>query len=137
MSAVHGNITWAKIGTAQKVVYVEPAEAEAKSLTSSRAPSPAPSGSPSSLTENDPSLPEVTILSAVVQINQDDFYLTSDGCYRGPSRFIKSLAQVKPSCSGGVPEAEPFNTDFTTTMDNLCWYIKVQHLLFKVSPPYY
>jgi hypothetical protein len=161
ISAVCENITWAKIGTAQKVVYVEPIEAEAKSITSSRAPSPAPLGSPSSLTENDPSLPEVAILSAVVQISQDDFYLTSDGSYRGPSRFIKSLAQVKPSCSGGVPEAEPFNSDFATTMDNLRWligeattpgftekrgvttgpnnalHIKVRHLLFEVSPPYY
>ena len=161
ISAVCENITWAKIGTAQKVVYVEPIEAEAKSITSSCAPSPAPSGSPSSLTENDPSLPEVAILSAVVRISQDDFYLTSDGSYRGPSRFIKSLAQVKPSCSGGVPEAEPFNSDFATTMDNLRWLIgkattpgftekrgvttgpnnalriKVRHLLFEVSPPYY
>lgn len=160
MSAVHGNITWTRIGTAQKVVYVKPAEAKAKSITLSCAPSPACLGSPSSLTENDSSLPEVASLSAIVQINQDNFYLTSDQSYCGPSRFIKSLAQVKPSCSGRVLKAKPFNSDFATTMDNLHWligkattpgftencsvmtgpnnilHIKVQHLLFKVSPPY-
>jgi hypothetical protein len=153
-TSIRKNITWARFGKAQKAVFAFSSATEANSITSSCASSP----SDPAETDDSTAVPEVTVLSIVVQIGQDDFYLTSDGGYHGPSKFIKSLAHVKPSCSGGVPEAEPFSGDYTTSMDNLRWLlgeattpgfkekrgvmigpgnaarIKVRHLLFKVSP---
>lgn len=170
-TSVCKNITWARFGKAHKAVLVKSStgdsETDLTASDSSHANSPTSSSDTSSPTSSrassptsslfDPTETEVAVLSIIVEIGQDDFYLTSDGGYRGPSKFIKSLAHVKPSCSGGVPEAEPFNSDYTTAIDNLHWLlseattpgfkekrgvvtklgnatrIKVRHLLFDVS----
>ena len=132
----------------------------ADSITSTQPPS---SPSPTDSNESDElqsepqaaTLLEVAALSAIVQITMEDFFLTSNGGYRRPNKFVKALAHIKPLCTGGLPEVEPFNADFTTAMANLCWLlneastegftvkhgvvtdagrIKVRHILFEVSP---
>ncbi|KAI0633922.1 hypothetical protein C8Q77DRAFT_1036223, partial [Trametes polyzona] len=65
--------------------------------------------------------PTPAVLSTVFQITSDDFFLTSDGGYRGPTRFHPSLAEVKPTCTGTIPPLDPFRTDFARALDNLRW----------------
>jgi hypothetical protein len=176
---VRESVTWAPFGKSTKLVLTDsfndvdsaatlptPSsgqadEADSVASTPPSTPTSTPSDSnqaadPTANPPADTALPEIAVLSAVVKIRDDDFYLTSDGGYRGPgqSSFIKCLAEVKPSCNGGRPDAEPFNADFSTTMANLRWLLeqtatdgfekrgvildngdrmRVRHILFEVS----
>ena len=108
-----------------------------------------------------PCPPEAAMLLVMVQVSDENFFLMSDGGYCRHERFIKFLAQVKPSCSGGVPQVESFTGDFAIVMENLQWllneastpgftekhsivtrpsnviHIKARHVLFKVSFCYF
>ncbi|PCH40664.1 hypothetical protein WOLCODRAFT_159329 [Wolfiporia cocos MD-104 SS10] len=59
------------------------------------------------------------ILSAVCEINASDFYMTADGGYQGPTQYIPSFAQVKPTCTGSKPGVVPFTDDFAQVCDNI------------------
>lgn len=73
--------------------------------------------------EDDPSdiSPDPVIISLVFQITPDDFFMTSDGGYQGPSKFVRSLVDVKPTCTGTLPSLEPFRADFSRVVDNIQW----------------
>ena len=68
---------------------------------------------------NDPSNLPLAKLSAIVKIDRDDFWLTSDAGYRKPSVVWKSLADVKPSCAITIPNMQPAKMDYARVVDNL------------------
>ena len=66
-------------------------------------------------TNPDTPLPEPlqsTVFSAVVHIPSEDYRLTSDGMWKGPTNATKTFADVKPSCTGEAPTHEVFSGDF-------------------------
>lgn len=107
--------------------------------------------------DDDSSAPEMAILSVIVIISSDDFWMSSDAGWRGPTKITKTFAQVKPSCTGEQPNLETLGDDFDTAISNLKWLqdqtathgfrekkgllvgnpgiprIKVRHTLFEVS----
>lgn len=102
------NVEWQRFGRAD--ILVE------------KTPSDSPTAPPSHLNPDDaPSDCTPAVLSTVFQITFDDFFLTSDGGYRGPTRYQRSLSDVKPSCTGSVPALDPFRTDFMRAIDNVRW----------------
>ena len=68
---------------------------------------------------NDPSNLPFAKLSAIVKIDRDDFWLTSDAGYRKPSVVWKTLADVKPSCAITMPDVQPAKMDYARVVDNL------------------
>ncbi|KAI5997162.1 hypothetical protein EDD15DRAFT_2364660 [Pisolithus albus] len=53
-------------------------------------------------------------LSAIVRVDRNDFWLTSDGGYQGPSALCKEILHVKPSCALTDPGTMPVSTDYVT-----------------------
>lgn len=66
-------------------------------------------------------LPDVppAILSAVVLITEDDFWMTSCGMWKGSTSACPTFADVKPTCTGGAPNHEVFTNDFRTVCGNV------------------
>ncbi|KIL54711.1 hypothetical protein M378DRAFT_18628 [Amanita muscaria Koide BX008] len=125
------NVHWVKLGNAHMVMpRVEtdggglvPARDAAASAPVAEDGNDAPSTSAEFTETEDVMEREVAILSAVVEISGDDFYLSSDGNFQGPNRFTAGLAQVKVSCCGGIPELEPFRSDFVEVKRNVDWML--------------
>ncbi|KAI6012258.1 hypothetical protein PISMIDRAFT_119218 [Pisolithus microcarpus 441] len=64
--------------------------------------------------------PKGAKLSAIVQIDQENFWLASNGSYVGPTAICKEILKVKPSCSLSNPAVEPAPSDFATVLQMLC-----------------
>lgn len=66
-------------------------------------------------------MPDVSpaILSAVVLITEEDFWMTSCGMWKGPTAITPTFADVKPTCTGGSPDHELFANDFRTVCGNV------------------
>ncbi|KAG6370931.1 hypothetical protein JVT61DRAFT_10778 [Boletus reticuloceps] len=60
------------------------------------------------------------VLSTVVRIFDQLFWLTSDAGWKGPTDFTACLHQAKASCVGVRPneDAGPFQSDFAVIADN-------------------
>ncbi|KIK29100.1 hypothetical protein PISMIDRAFT_89656 [Pisolithus microcarpus 441] len=66
------------------------------------------------------SLPkDPAILSAIVRIDRDDFWLMADGGYHGPNKVCKDILDVKPSCALSDPGFEPVMSDFPIVLQTL------------------
>lgn len=63
--------------------------------------------------------PKGAELSAIVRIDRENFWLTSDGGYVGPTNICKEILEVKPSCTLSNPSVEPASTDFATVLQML------------------
>ncbi|KAI5995129.1 hypothetical protein EDD15DRAFT_2195752 [Pisolithus albus] len=63
--------------------------------------------------------PEPAVLTAIVRIDRDDFWLMSDGGYQGPGSVWKDILDVKPSCALTKPGLDPLNSDFATVLSML------------------
>ena len=70
-----------------------------------------------------PAKPLPAMLSAIVQICEDDFRLTSDGLWNGPSPTdhdgAQSFANVNLTCFGKAPDHLVLTTDYQNVLDNL------------------
>jgi hypothetical protein len=60
-----------------------------------------------------------TIVSAVLQITLEDFWMMPCGMWKGPNQFLSSLADIKLTCTGWHPKHEVFANDFDIVMTNL------------------
>jgi len=58
---------------------------------------------------------------AVVHIDSNDYWLTADVNYRGPSEIWPDYANIKPSCVCQMPDIPPFTADWANVTDNLHW----------------
>jgi hypothetical protein len=62
---------------------------------------------------------EQAVFSVVVQIRQDDCWLTPCGRWKGPNRVTKKFEDLKLSFQGERPHHEVFMDDFTTSIMNI------------------
>ncbi|KIM59455.1 hypothetical protein SCLCIDRAFT_27285 [Scleroderma citrinum Foug A] len=64
---------------------------------------------------------DFALISAVVEINTNDYWLTADANYHGPSDIWPDYAIIKPSCICQMPDVAPFMADWGDVTDNLRW----------------
>lgn len=108
-SGVLDAVTWERDGRADYLVTIEAAAAAATARKAHAADSEAP----------EPTAPEPAVLSAVVFIPSEDYWLTSCGMWKGPTEAARSFADVKPTCMGVAPQHEVFSGDFNVVMKNV------------------
>lgn len=66
---------------------------------------------------NDPSFEtdmQPAILSAILVLSEQGFFLTSDANWHGPSEITPHLYDVKGSCVGVAARVNPFRDDFSS-----------------------
>jgi len=54
-------------------------------------------------------------------LSDNDFWMVADAGYRGPGKFNQEFADIKLSCSGGIPDIDPFGLDFAEMTANVHW----------------
>ncbi|KAI6024014.1 hypothetical protein BKA83DRAFT_4052710 [Pisolithus microcarpus] len=62
---------------------------------------------------------EPAILSMIVRIDHNNFWLMADGGYPGPNNMCKDILDVKPSCALLNPGLEPMMSDFPLVLQTL------------------
>ena len=104
--------------------------------------------------------PKMAVLSLVCAVSSEDFWMTADGGWKGPSAITKTFSAVKPSCTLEAPSIDVLRDDYVTGIGNLRWvqdqvamhgvskkqgllvpasadaaatHIKIKHKLFEVS----
>ncbi|KAI5995060.1 hypothetical protein EDD15DRAFT_2365969 [Pisolithus albus] len=63
--------------------------------------------------------PQPALLTAIVRIDRDHFWLTADGGYLGPNAICKEILDIKPSCAFTDLGVDPVQADFPTVLDTL------------------
>ena len=138
-------VVWRRIGIDNCLVTKESADAADAALAATET-TPVPEYSPA-------------VLSAVVHISNDDFWMSSCGNWNGPHQFCQRFSDVKLTCTGKSPSGTPFGKDFPTILANLTAVaniparfsnkkglfvegspdrkIKFRHVLFEVSINYH
>jgi hypothetical protein len=111
--SLHDDVVWSHVGTGNQLVTKSSVnavvEAQATSLV-------AESG------EHTASMaPDVAHLSLIVSITNKDFWMTSCGMWKGSTTAVKMLTNVKPTCTGGMPDHHIFEPDFAVAMENVHW----------------
>ena len=107
--SVANNVAWVCVGKADWLVNKEAATKYMSSRDFSAA-------DPHSFTLTNPN---ATILSTVVLIPEEDYWLTTDANWKGPSTVAPKLSDAKASCTGQAPENEVFLPDFATVLNNI------------------
>ena len=145
---------WRRIGTDDCLVTKESADAVDAAHAASAATETAPGEDSIPTPEYD-----LAVLSAVVHISDDDFWMSSCGNWKGASQYCPKFSDLKLTCTGKSPLEIPFREDFPTVLTNLTSVvnlsakftekkglfverppdrkIKFRHILFEVSiqPP--
>jgi hypothetical protein len=67
---------------------------------------------------------EPAMLSAIVVLTREDFWLSSDGDWEEPTSKAPMLADVKITCTGASPPHEDLCMEFATVIDNIDELIK-------------
>lgn len=116
VSTVRDSVIWIRRGRADVLVDKQAAEdadqaRKSQSLAESSDTTPTP-------------LIDPAILTAVVTITPEDYWLTSCGMWKGPSTAAQHLWDVKPTCTGGKPEHPVFSADFPTVVENTKWFME-------------
>ena len=101
------NVHWVRDGRADRLA-VKPIETKRTDSPGTPLPSPPPDDSF-----------ELATISAVIQIDSNDYWLTSDANYRAPTELCPDFATIKPSCVGHMPDVAPFTLDWANVVDNL------------------
>ena len=76
----------------------------------------------------EPTAPAPAVLSAVVIIPSDDYWLTLCGMWKGPTEAARSFADVKPTCMGEAPKHEVFSDDFNVVIKNVGVLFEKAHM---------
>lgn len=103
------DLRWVRVGNADLLVTEESAAEYLEAQQALQADPEAPA----------PGAPKSAVLSAVVHIPAEDYWLTSDGMWKGPTDAAKTFADVKPSCTGQAPTNEVFSGDFTNVLKHM------------------
>src|ERR1700722_6574947 len=105
---VMSRLEWHRVG---KVHYLSTAEDVKNALARNAELDP---NAPSTEVE----APSYAVLSAVVFIPPEGYWLTSDGMWRGPENGF-AFSQVKPTCTGAAPRHPVFSDDFASVLSNM------------------
>ncbi|KAF9234214.1 hypothetical protein BU15DRAFT_79234 [Melanogaster broomeanus] len=62
--------------------------------------------------------PELATLSAIVRVNDNNFWLTSDAGWRTPTKITPQLSDAKGTCIGIAPLTGIFHDDFLASIHN-------------------
>lgn len=62
---------------------------------------------------------ELAFLFAVVQISDDDFWMSSCGNWKGATQYCQNFSDLKLTCTGKSPSEMPFHEDFSNVLTNL------------------
>jgi len=62
---------------------------------------------------------EMVSLSAIVRIDRNNFWMSSDAGYQRPSTVWKDLVDVKPSCAVCTLDLQPAKGDYEKVVENL------------------
>ena len=110
---LRNNVHWVRDGQADRLAIkvTEPKGSEDGKEALLALPSPPP----------DNGSFDFALISAVVEIDTNDYWLTADANYRGPSDIWPDYAIIKPSCICQMPDVAPFMADWGDMMDNLHW----------------
>jgi len=108
--SLRDTVYWVRDGRADRLAIkvAEPKDSEDGKKT---LPSPPP----------DNGSVDLAPISTIVQIDTNDYWLTADANYRGPSEVWPDYANIKPSCVCQMPDAAPFMADWGDMTDNLRW----------------
>ncbi|KAI6101387.1 hypothetical protein EDD16DRAFT_1810139 [Pisolithus croceorrhizus] len=115
---------WLCNGCGHILIYMP--ESLPNAISTTLPPTSSDNGNPHKSSPNVPlpTCPVAVSLSAIIHIDCDDFWLTSDGGYQGPGTVWRDILDVKPSCTVANPGIEPVMSDFMHMLHNL-------HLLTK------
>ncbi|KAF8836904.1 hypothetical protein BDN67DRAFT_983613 [Paxillus ammoniavirescens] len=117
--SIHQNVEWRHVGRCDKLVIKPPTTlASGTSTTRPETMAEGEAGYPSPPPEK---VLDDAVLSAVVQISSNDYWLTADAGYCGPSTVWPEYSNIKPSCTNERSDPEPFKSDFA----------EVHHVLFE------
>ena len=107
------NVHWVRDGWADRLAIkvTEPKGSEDGKEALPALPSPPP----------DNGSFDFALISAVVEIDTNDYWLTVDANYHGPSDIWPDYAIIKPSCICQMPDVVPFMADWGDVTDNLHW----------------
>ncbi|THH21229.1 hypothetical protein EW146_g319 [Bondarzewia mesenterica] len=83
--------------------------------------------------ENAPSSPTLTSLGCIVDIDIDNYWLTSDANYSGQGLHPKPLDKVKPTCFVKRPSNPALAVDFDNVIKNLCYIQDIFHPKVKAT----
>ena len=108
-TSIINQVSWVRIGKADRLV-TNNAATEYRSACDLFAADPEAQAPPT---------PDPAVLSAVIFIPEEDYWLTSDAGWKGPTAAATSFADVKPSCTGQKPEHEVFAPDFVVVLRNV------------------
>jgi hypothetical protein len=64
-------------------------------------------------------IPPQALLSTIVYITEDDFWLSSDGYWKGPTQYCQTLADLKITCTGRAPHRGSLKREFATAIQTL------------------
>ena len=103
------NVAWVRVGKGGRLVTKEVA-------TEYKSSSDLSAADPDSFTLTNP---DSAILSAVVLIPEENYWLTADANWKGPSTVAPKLSDAKASCTGQAPDNEIFLPDFATMLTNI------------------
>ena len=117
-TSIVNDVSWVRIGKADCVVTNDAATQYqfACDLFAADAKAPAPA------------TPDHAVLSAVIFIPEEDYWLTSDANWKCPTATATSFADVKPSCTGQAPEHEVFALDFAVVVRNIKDLLEKGHM---------
>ncbi|KAI6009167.1 hypothetical protein BKA83DRAFT_4504930 [Pisolithus microcarpus] len=120
-ASICANFQWLHEGRGHMLVHVPEAASEVVTPPSNSTPVDDGGEVESDLKPEIPlSLPkDPAILSAIVRIDRDDFWLMADGGYHGPNKVCKDILDVKPSCALSDPGFEPVMSDFPIVLQTL------------------
>lgn len=101
--SILNGLEWVRVKTTDILVDAEGAEKfEAASKLHAEDPAVNPAPEP----------PQAALFSVAIRLSQKNFFWTSCGEYKGPTRFTKGLEDVKLTALGECPEVTVFGDDW-------------------------
>jgi len=107
-------VIWRRIGTDDCLVTKESADAVDAAHAAIATTKTAPGEDSIPTPEYD-----LAVLSAVVHISDDDFWMSSCGNWKGASQYCPKFSDLKLTCMGKSPSEMPFREDFPIVLTNL------------------
>ncbi|KAM6490330.1 hypothetical protein JOM56_014307 [Amanita muscaria] len=106
----HPRVKWARMGSTDYVTFVN---------TDKPGASDSGEGGAHTSSLSSPMAPPPAVLTMVIQISEDNYWLTPCGMWKEPTDMANTLADVKLSCIGEVPKHDIFAPDFKNVVENL------------------
>ena len=64
-------------------------------------------------------------LAMIVEVTQEDCWITADAAWRGPIEGAQSFSDIRLTCTGGPPPYEELHTDYLDVVDNMVKIVRM------------